>query len=270
MSTNFPWPTGRFQSRRLSADDGDADVADRQDRLPGFVTADFARKSALLVGAGGFGSAIAGPLTRKGIGKLTIADPDLVELSNLNRQDFGPDDLHQSKAICLARNAARQGCLGTQCVGHQVAFTEQTADVLAADADVAIVGVDNNLTRQVACCFFRRRRKPVIFAAVNDQADYGWVFVQERSGVCLGCVFPKLAEADRERQRCQPVPAVVDILQVAGGIVLYATDSLVMQRHRHWNFRSVHLVGGSPDLVNTVQAKPDCPMCQGGDRGVFP
>ncbi|MDP2989888.1 MAG: ThiF family adenylyltransferase, partial [Kiritimatiellota bacterium] len=62
---------------------------DRQIMIPGFGAAGQAKlKKAkiFIAGAGGLGSPVAIYLAAAGIGTLRIADPDTVELSNLNRQ----------------------------------------------------------------------------------------------------------------------------------------------------------------------------------------
>ena len=55
--------------------------------------------SALIIGAGGLGSAALGYLAAAGIGRLGIVEPDRVELSNLQRQLlFETHDIGRSKA----------------------------------------------------------------------------------------------------------------------------------------------------------------------------
>ena len=214
----------------------------------------------LLVGAGGINGEIATGLARKGYGTLRICDHDVVELSNLNRQHFFQADLYQPKALSLARNAARQGYLGTGCIGHFTSFDEHSADVLATSADVAVVGVDNNRARRFASVLCRARRIPVVFAAVNEASDFGTCFVQEADGPCLACVFPRIASA-ASHQPCRESPAGIDILKMIGGAVLRAVDSLVMAQPRGWNLRELSLSGPTGDAMYTVQARPDCPLC---------
>jgi molybdopterin/thiamine biosynthesis adenylyltransferase len=264
MNSKSRWLTERRKSPLLTADDGEQ-VADRQDRLPGFSTERLAASSVLLIGAGGLNGAVAGPLVRKGIGRLEICDSDAVEISNLNRQPYYIDDLYQPKAHRLAANAAREGQQGSIVLGHYTAFDEQNAPFLSEGIDVAVCAVDNNRTRAIAACHFRAAGIPVIFSAVSETADFGWIFVQEPGGSCVGCVFPRIAAAGNERQPCRAVPATADILHVVGGIVLYGIDTLLMQRTRAWNFRSVHLVGTCPDVIDTVHPRAGCKLCGTGE-----
>ncbi|MHB8860950.1 MAG: HesA/MoeB/ThiF family protein [Pirellulaceae bacterium] len=269
MCTESSWLTKTFRSQRLDGDFA-SEVADRQERVPGFSTEALANARVLLIGAGGIGSAVAAGLARKGVGRLEICDHDMVEVNNLNRQHFYSRDLYQPKAICLARNAAREGHLGSTVTGHYVDFAAASAPLLSRGVDVAVCGVDNNQTRAVASRFFRGLSIPCIFTAVNAEANYLWLFIQEGTGACLGCAFPRMAEALSQKQTCRPVPAVLDVVQVAGGVALYACDAALMGRARYWNFRDFHFVGGCPDVVCMVKPKRGCGLCghEQTDRGV--
>ncbi len=60
-----------------------------------------------IAGAGGLGSNCAVNLVRSGFNRLAIADFDLVEPSNLNRQFFFADQIGQPKVEALADNLRR-------------------------------------------------------------------------------------------------------------------------------------------------------------------
>jgi len=60
-----------------------------------------------IAGCGGLGSALAVALARCGIGRMLLVDFDIVEPSNLNRQQFFVDQLGQLKTEALAANLAR-------------------------------------------------------------------------------------------------------------------------------------------------------------------
>lgn len=60
-----------------------------------------------IAGAGGLGSAVAVALARVGVGRLIIADFDVVEPSNLNRQQYFIDQIGQYKVDALASNLRR-------------------------------------------------------------------------------------------------------------------------------------------------------------------
>lgn len=60
-----------------------------------------------IAGAGGLGSNCAVALARSGVGTLVIADYDIIEAPNLNRQYYFTDQIGQMKTIALKENISR-------------------------------------------------------------------------------------------------------------------------------------------------------------------
>ena len=60
-----------------------------------------------IAGVGGLGSAVAVALARVGVGKLVVADFDVVEPSNLNRQQYFIDQIGRYKVDALVENLRR-------------------------------------------------------------------------------------------------------------------------------------------------------------------
>jgi hypothetical protein len=98
----------------------------------------------------------------------------------------------------------------------------------------------------------------VIFTAVSRDADHGYVFVQDRDGTCIGCMFPDMLNDDR--YPCPGTPAIADILQTLGSLAVYALDTLLMKRPRNWNYRCVRLSDGSYDASAFISSRQDCCM----------
>jgi len=229
---------------------------DRQRLIPGFDQESYSKASVVCIGAGGIISHIAPTLCRKGIGKLTLLDRDIVEASNLNRQRFYEPDIRKNKAICLARNLQRECIAKTEVVGHALYLEQAIENGTALMCEVAICGVDNNPARVTASRHFRSKGVPVIFAAVSRDGDHGYVFIQETEGACIGCLFPDMADDDRFP--CPGTPAITDILQAIGALVVYATDTLIMARQRAWNYRRISLSDGQIDGTVEVHQRADC------------
>jgi len=99
---------------------------------------------------------------------------------------------------------------------------------------------------------------PVVFLAVSADADHGYVFIQEKHGPCISCLFPDMV-ADG-RLPCPGTPAIADVLQVVGALAVYAIDSLLMGRKRTWNYRTISLSDGSLDGSTMIAARPSCLM----------
>jgi sulfur carrier protein ThiS adenylyltransferase len=71
------------------------------------VHARLKRASVGIAGVGGLGSAVAVALARVGVGRLVIADFDVVEPSNLNRQQYFIDQIGRYKVDALVENLQR-------------------------------------------------------------------------------------------------------------------------------------------------------------------
>ena len=56
------------------------------------------------------------------------------------------------------------------------------------------------------------------------------------SGPCIACVFPDMVSDDR--YPCPGTPAIADILQAVGALVVYAVDSILMERPRGLSART--------------------------------
>jgi molybdopterin/thiamine biosynthesis adenylyltransferase len=227
---------------------------DRQRKIRGFDQERFSRSHVLCVGAGGIISNIAPTLCRKGIGKITLLDDDQVEASNLNRQRFYPKDIGKNKAVALAANLQGECIAPTEIRGLGLRLEEAITTGVDLSGDVAICGVDNNPARVAASQYFRAVAIPVIFAAVSADGDHGYVFVQEKNGPCIGCLFPDMADDDR--YPCPGTPAVADILQAVGALAVYAVDSFLTYRQRQWNYRRFSLCEGA-----TIEPRCGCRTC---------
>ena len=238
---------------------------DRQRKIPGFDQEVFSKSSVVCIGGGGIISQIAPTLVRKGIGRITLLDNDIVEPSNLNRQRFYIKDVGKNKALALARNLQPECIVETEIRGCALGLEEAITRGIDLECDAAICGVDNNPARVAASRHFRSKSIPVIFTAVSRDADHGYVFVQESIGPCLGCLFPDIAEDDR--YPCPGTPAIADVLQTLGALVVYATDTLLVQRSRFWNYRSLSLSDGSLDGFSNLSRRNECRMCREQSNG---
>ena len=232
---------------------------DRQRKIPGFDQAAFSKSTVLCIGAGGIISQIAPTLVRKGVGRITLLDDDVVEPSNLNRQRFYIEDVGENKALALAGNLQPECIVATEIRGYGVRVEEAIADGIDLACDVAICGVDNNPARVTSSRYFRARSIPVIFAAVSRDADHGYVFVQDKDGPCIACMFPDMVIDDR--YPCPGTPAIADILQAVGWLAVYAVDTLVMERPRMWNYRRISLSDQRLDGGSIIPTKQGCLLC---------
>ena len=97
--------------------------------------------SVAVCGLGGLGSNIAVALARAGVGRLYLYDFDKVDISNLNRQQYFPEQLGMPKNEALADTLKR---IAPYCdiVSHQVKLSEENIPQLLGDADIICEAFD--------------------------------------------------------------------------------------------------------------------------------
>lgn len=237
-------------------------VYDRQSKVPGFSQEKMSQLKVLIAGAGALGGEIAEGLVRKGVGRLTILDFDVVQVTNLNRQFFFERDIYKNKALALVHNLQPHGYMGTELIGWPISFEQALELNVDLSCDVVVCAVDDSDTRMAISRFAAERKIPAVFSAVSEQADHGFVFIQEVGGPCFGCAFPD--QVRNGRTPCPGSPAIKDTMKLMGGMCLYAIDSLFMDRPRRWTLYDLSLVDGDCNRFGKVKRRPDCPLCGGG------
>ncbi len=147
--------------------------------------------SVLCIGAGGLGSPVALYLAAAGIGKLGIADFDVVDLSNLQRQI-----LHRSDAVGRPKTESAEETLhalnpAVEVVAHKARLTSANVLEIIKPYDVVVDGTDNFPTRYLAndACVFLR--KPNIYGSIFRFEGQASVFGPHLEGPCYRCLYPE-------------------------------------------------------------------------------
>ena len=255
-----------YRTKMLETAPFECPVFDRQSKIPGFDQEKLKAATIALIGAGGLGSEIGEGLVRKGVGKILFFDQDVVEPSNLNRQLFYKKDLYKNKAVCLAENLSKMGFGETTLTGYPYSFEEGIAKLGTIDCSIAVVGVDNDLCRVIAARYFLDKGVPVVFTGVSEDGNSSYVFIQKsKSGEpCFGCFNSKAVKEVNDGIRrfpCPGTPAIKDILKTVAGLVIFAVDTLLMDRYSEWNNRVVYLDGSVPSGSSMLKRKENCPLC---------
>jgi sulfur carrier protein ThiS adenylyltransferase len=89
-------------------------------------------KTVGIAGCGGLGSNCAVALARTGIGKLIIADFDIIEESNLNRQFYFFDQAGQIKSYTLSDNLYLVNP-GMEVIPHNIRLNAENIDEMFKD-----------------------------------------------------------------------------------------------------------------------------------------
>lgn len=149
--------------------------------------------SIAVIGAGGVGSAVIPALAGAGVGRLTIVDSDLVELSNLHRQPlFGETDAGNPKADLAARFVRRINSF-VDVHPKQERLTSSNAHTLVRGHTVVIDGSDNFATRLAVSDACVSLAIPLISAAgVQLQGQVGFF----RGQPCYRCFVGEAFDTD--------------------------------------------------------------------------
>jgi sulfur carrier protein ThiS adenylyltransferase len=174
MSTDYPLSEGDQvvlirRGERPRADELEALLVARH--TPG-VHAKVKRAVVGIAGLGGLGSAIAVALARVGVGRLELADFDVVEPSNLNRQQYFIRQIGAPKTEALAENLREINpyvSLGT----HQVRLTADNVAGIFAGVNVLVEAFDTPGAKAELVDGFSRAypARPIVMA--SGLAGYG-------------------------------------------------------------------------------------------------
>lgn len=183
---------------------------------------------ALVIGAGGLGSPAAFYLASAGIGRLTLVDGDVVDLTNLQRQILHTEDrVGQSKAESGRRTLA---ALNPQVDIVPLArrLDGDELDARVRDATIVLDCSDNFATRHAvnrACVIHGR---PLVSGAAIRFDGQLAVFDRRQPGAgCYACLFP---EGEGEDELCAvmgvfaPLTGIIGTLQAAEALKLAAGD----------------------------------------------
>jgi len=177
-----------------------------------------------IIGAGGIGSAVLPALAGAGVGKLTIIDSDVVELSNLHRQPlFRERDAGYSKADLALQFVQRLNRFA-HATPVQSRIGRENAAALLGGHDLVVDGSDNFATRLAVSDACVSLGIPLISAAaVQFQGQVGLF----RSRPCYRCFVGDAFDAD-DCDNCAELGVLGALTGTVGSFAaLLAINSLV-------------------------------------------
>lgn len=221
----------------------------------------------LLLGAGGLGSPAAFYLAAAGVGRLRIADDDVVDRSNLQRQILHVDaDVGLPKVMSAG---TRLNALNPRTLVEPVAerVTSSNVERLLADVDVVIDGADNFPARYLINDACVKLGVPLVYGAVHRFEGQVSVFDagrQRGAAPCYRCLFPEPPPPEAAPNCAEAgvlgvLPGVIGLLQATEAIkLLLQLGDPLLGRLLHFDalamrFRETRL---APD--------PECTVCASG------
>jgi len=151
--------------------------------------------SVLIVGVGGLGCPAALALTRAGVGTLGLIDPDVVELSNLQRQILhATSDVGRPKVDSAREKLLRVNPTVTVVTYHQ-RLSAENLPTLFREYDFIIDGTDGVSTKFLINDGAVLLRKPFSYAGIVQFQGQTLTVWPGRS-TCLRCLFPVVPSTD--------------------------------------------------------------------------
>lgn len=150
--------------------DAELDRYARQIILPAFGGAGQAKLKAAhvaVIGVGGIGCPAITYLAAAGVGRLTIVDDDVVELSNLQRQPLFTDADIGARKADVAADAARRINPHVEAIAVSKRLDEANASTLLTNADLILDGCDNFATRLAVNRAAVALQVPLLSAAIG-------------------------------------------------------------------------------------------------------
>lgn len=225
------------------------------------------RSRVLMIGAGGLGSPSAYYLAAAGVGHLRIADDDVVDRSNLQRQI-----LHTEARIGMPKVDSAQATLSalnprTQVEAVAERVTSGNIDRLLDGIDVVLDGADNFPVRYLLNDACIRHAKPLVYGAVQRFEGQVSVFDAGRhrgQAPCYRCLFPEPPPPE-----FAPNCAEAGVLGVLPGVIglLQANEviKLLLEIGEPLTGRLLHFDALAMRFRETrLRPDPGCAVCAAG------
>lgn len=125
-----------------------------------------------IAGAGGLGSNIAMALVRVGIGKLIIADFDVVSENNLNRQFYFYDQQNCKKVVALKENLLKINPTANIEI-HDIKLNRDNLFPTFSSVDVMVEAFDVAEMKELIIEFFQDEKPSLPLVVGNGMAGWG-------------------------------------------------------------------------------------------------
>ncbi|PKP42351.1 MAG: thiamine biosynthesis protein ThiF [Bacteroidetes bacterium HGW-Bacteroidetes-10] len=171
------------------------------------------QKTIGIAGAGGLGSNCAASLIRSGIGKLIIADFDVVTDANLNRQFFFHDQIGERKVDALRDNLLRI-CPFASLQMHNIKVSPENISLLFSTCDIVVEAFDLADQKQMLIEYMLENLPHIPVVAASGLAGWGGADMLRtiRSGSLYIC-GDETSEVSDENPPLAPKVNIVSNLQ---------------------------------------------------------
>jgi len=217
---------------------------------------------ALIIGVGGLGCPAALGLAEFGVDELLLVDPDVVELSNLQRQVlFRTSDLGRPKVEAAAERLEAR-FPNTLVATRQDRVTAATIGDLLGGVDVIVDCTDDPASRFVVNDIAIARGIPAVLGGVL-RFDGNVIAISGKSGPCFRCLFEE-PPPENEARTCGQAGVLGPLCGIVGHL----------QAERAWGLLNGHAAAHT-GFITTIDGlrgrirdiplpeDTDCPACGG-------
>ncbi len=171
----------------------------------------------LIIGVGGLGSACAPYIAAAGVGKITIVDDDLVDLTNLQRQIIHQTTSVGEAKVLSAKKFLKQINPAIEVVAIQKRVDSSLLSELVKNVDLIIDCTDNYKTRHAINRACVEAKKPLVFgAAIRFDGQLSVFNASKENSPCYACIFPE--DQEFEEVRCSTMGVFSPLVGIIGAM----------------------------------------------------
>jgi len=215
----------------------------------------------LVIGAGGLGCPASLYLAAAGVGRLTIADSDKVDLTNLQRQILYRTESVGAQKAFAARSVLRAINPDVDIVPLVARVAAAELDELARDADIVLDCSDNFATRHAVNRACVLHKKPLVSgAAIRFDAQLMVFDLRRGDAPCYACLFPE--DAQVEEVQCSQMGVFAPLTGMVGAIQAMEAIKLIADIGESLSGRLLLIDAAAADWRTLKVSKdPACAVC---------
>jgi molybdopterin/thiamine biosynthesis adenylyltransferase len=216
---------------------------------------------ALVIGAGGLGSAAAPYLAAAGVGKITLVDHDQVEITNLQRQIMYTQESIGKKKAASGKSFLQRLNPGIVVDTIEAKADDSLLDQLLPTVNIVLDCTDNFATRQMINRLCVMHQIPLVSgSALRFDGQISVFDSRNKTSPCYACIFSPKEQF--EEVSCasmgifSPLVGIIGAMQSAQALqVLIGFGEPLVGRMLLWNARNTQI-----DEIR-IGRNPECLVC---------
>lgn len=215
----------------------------------------------VVIGAGGLGSAAAPYLAAAGVGKITLIDHDVVDLTNLQRQIMHRQNSIGMPKVSSAKKMLQELNPNLNVLALEQKVTAELLDELLPNTTVVLDCTDNFTSRHLINAACVKHKTPLVSgAAIRFDGQLTVIDPRQKGTPCYACLFPQ----DQEFNEVQcstmgvfsPLVGIIGAMQSAQALqVITGVGQTLCGKLLLWDARSTQI-----DTIELHQ-RDNCEVC---------